>query len=217
MDERPRASGWPRRPSSAAPRAWTTPPAATSRFVKSTFPRGLRLDGLQDRRRLRQWRRLQGRARRCCGSWAPRSSRSASRPTASTSTRSAAPPHPRRCSARSSRTRRRYRHRARRRRRPAGDLRRTGPRSSTATRSWPSSPRPGRAAGQLTRRRRGGDGDVQSRPRALPGSRAGSGWRAPRSATAMSLERDARRRLQPRRRAVGPHHPLATSPPPATA
>ncbi len=41
-------------------------------FVKRTFPRGLTLDGLQDRRRLRQWRRLQGRARRCCGNSAPR-------------------------------------------------------------------------------------------------------------------------------------------------
>ncbi len=32
---------------SAARRGWTTPPAAISRAAKSTFPRGLRLDGLR--------------------------------------------------------------------------------------------------------------------------------------------------------------------------
>ena len=41
------AAGWRRRPRSAAPRAWRTPPGAISRRRRRSFPRGLRLDGLK--------------------------------------------------------------------------------------------------------------------------------------------------------------------------
>ena len=95
---------------------------AAGRYIeaaKATFPRGLTLDGLQDRRRLRQRRRLPRGAHRAVGAGRRPSSRSASSPTASTSTMAAAPPCRHSCAARSWSTRRRSRHRARRRRGPA--------------------------------------------------------------------------------------------------
>ena len=67
---------------------------------------------------------------------------------------------------------RRHRHRARRRRRPAGDLRREGP----GRRRRPDHGDHRRRLGQARaaeRRRRGGDGDVEPRPRAVPAGRAG--------------------------------------------
>ena len=74
-------------------------------FVKQSFPKGLRLDGLQDRRRLRPWRRLQGRPDGVLGTRRRGVRRSACRPTGSTSTAIAARPRPSRCASRCWRTR----------------------------------------------------------------------------------------------------------------
>ena len=63
-------------------------------YAKRTLPRDVSLGGLQDRRRLRQRGRLQGRAGGACGNWGPRSSSSASSPMASTSTTASARPRP---------------------------------------------------------------------------------------------------------------------------
>ena len=89
-----------------------------------------------------------------CGSWAPRSSRSASRPTASTSTTAAARPIPQLLQRDGGRERRRHRPRARRRRRPADRRRRKG--------------RDGR--------RRPADGADRARPAARAASFAAARW-----------------------------------------
>ena len=77
--------------------------------------------GPEDRRRCRPRRGLSRRARTSSTNSAPRSRRSAARPTASTSTPASAPPRRRRWSTAVPRQRRRLRHRPRRRRRPAAD------------------------------------------------------------------------------------------------
>ena len=68
-------------------------------FAKRTFPRNLRLDGLRIVIDCANGAAYKV-APKCCGNWAPTSSRSASRPTASTSTRIAARPRPRPCATR---------------------------------------------------------------------------------------------------------------------
>ena len=93
-------SRWRRRPRSAAPSASTTPRAATSRRSRHRW-RAARPGGPQDRRRLRQWRRLQGRADRAVGARRRRDPGRASIRTASTSTATAARPIPACCRSRS--------------------------------------------------------------------------------------------------------------------
>ena len=102
---------------------------------------------------------------------------------------------------------RRYRHRPRRRRRPRGHRRRKGPAWSTATSSW-------RVVAAILARgrppvagRHRRDGDVQSRPRALS-RRSRPHARAHRGRRPLRARAHARARLQSRRRAVGPHHPV---------
>ena len=187
-DDAASATRWPPRPRSAAPAGSTTPRAATSRRSRLGPRAGSTWTGLQDRRRLRPWRRLQGRARRCCGSWAPKSCRSASRPTASTSTANAARPIRRPAQQRvvehgadigialdGDADRRRAGEREGRpdRRRPAdGDDRRAMERRRTAD-------------GRRHRR----DRDVQSRARALSSARAAWRWSAPQVGDRYVLER----------------------------
>ena len=70
---------------------------AAGRYIeaaKASFPRGLRLDGPEDRRRLRQRRRLPRRAHRVVGAGRDGHPGRRRRPTVSTSTRAAAPPCP---------------------------------------------------------------------------------------------------------------------------
>ena len=86
-------------------------------FVKQSLPRRLRLDGLESSSIAPTAPPTRSR-RPCSGNWAPRSFRSASRRTGSTSTVIAGRSRPSRCGRRWWRGRR-YRHRARRRRRPA--------------------------------------------------------------------------------------------------
>ena len=204
-----------RRTSSAAPSGSTTPAAATSNSSRAAFRSGLRLDGLKvviDCAHGAAYKVAPtvlwelGRRGRC---------RSASRPTASTSTATAARWRRRRCSAQCVAHTRRSRHRARRRRRPAAHRRRGAARildgdqlMALIALNWQRS-RPAR------RRRRRGDRDVESRPRAPSRSAAAFRCTAPWSATATWWKRCAAR-LQSRRRAIRPHHPRRLLAPPAT-
>ena len=100
---------------------------------KVDFPRTFAARRPQDRRRLRQWRRLSRRARGAVGAWRGRRPDRRQRPTAPTSTTAAARPIRRRCRPSGGRRASRHRPRARRRRRPADRRRREGRHRSTAT------------------------------------------------------------------------------------
>ncbi len=181
-------------------------PARYVEIVKATFPKSLTLSGPAGRRRLRQRRGLQGGPDRALRAGRRGDPRSASRPDGFNINEECGSTHPATIGRGRAAVPRRHRHLARRRRRPAGDLRREGP----DRRRRPDHGADRRVLGRQGRadgRRRGGDGDVQPRPGALPGRArprpAPHAGRRP-----LRHGEDARGRLQPRRRAVGPHHPV---------
>ena len=153
----------------AAPGGSTTPAGATSSSSKSSFPRGLRLDGAQDRDRLRATApptsgadgavgaRRRGRADR------RRARRLQHQPRLR---RHRAGP---RCAQEVVRARRRSRHRARRRRRPRSSWWTSAGRVLDGDQLMALiALRTGGRAGRLAGERRGRDRDVESRLRALP-------------------------------------------------
>ena len=117
MDSRLRRPPRGRRTSSAARRGWTTPPAAISRRRRPASRAACGWTGCSIVVDCANGAAYQSR-RRCCGNWAPTSSRSASPRTASTSTAAAARPCRRSFAQQVRRARRRSRHRAGWRRRP---------------------------------------------------------------------------------------------------
>ena len=158
---------------------------AAGRYIeaaKASFPRGLRLDGPEDRRRLRQRRRLPRRADGVVGAGRHRhpGGRRAGRVQHQPRLRLDRAGVPLRAGGGAWRA---SRHRAGRRRRPRGDGRRAW--RADRRRPDPGADRPilgrGRAAARRRHRRHG---DVQSRAGAVPARRRPGRCTAPRSATA---------------------------------
>ena len=159
------------------------------------------------RGRLRQRRRLQAWRRRRCGSSAPKSSRSASSRTASTSTRNAARPRPEALCQQGARDARRHRHRARRRRRPRASIvdekGHVVDGDQLMARRSPKAGREDRPAGQA--------GGVVATVMSNLGlerylEELGLEARAHAGRRPLCARAHARARLQSRRRAVRPHH-----------
>ena len=166
---------------------------ARGRYIhvaKLDLPRAAAARRAQDRGRLRQRRRLPGRALGAVGAGrrGGRDRRLAQRPQHQRRLR--LDRHRPAAGATVVEERRRYRHRARRRRRPADRRRREGRDGRRRPADGADRHRPGTGAASSRRRRRR-DGDVQSRPRALPRRATGSSWCGPRSATATCSRRCA--------------------------
>ena len=157
-------------------------------FLKSAFPRQLTLDGLHDRRRLRQRRRLQGRAGGVRGARRRGHRASARKPDGTNINDDCGALHPQKMCEAVQAARRAHRHRARRRRRSRHHLRR-------ARRRGRRRHRHGAVRAPHARARRaqaedaGHDGDVEHRPRALAARSSADGSCARRSAIATSSRR----------------------------
>ena len=173
-------------------------------FAKSTFPEHLRLDGLKVVARLRQWRRLPRRARSAVG--ARRRGHPARRLAQwPQHQRQLRLDQPAASAGDGGCERRRHRHCPGRRRRPPDRGRREGP-IIDGDQLMALIALGAEGARRAQGRRGGRDGHVQ--PRARAEARRSRPEAAPnQSRRPLRARRDAQKRLQCRRRAVGPHHP----------